>query len=62
MNPVELNTLITFLNNYLFCRLDKRDFFKLALFFSQLGKEMLSLQAMRDICLKESKDCKDLLT
>jgi hypothetical protein len=59
MNPVELNTLITYLNNYLFCTLDKRDFLKLALFLSQFSKEMLSLQAMRDICLKELKECKD---
>jgi hypothetical protein len=56
MNPVELNTLITYLNNYLFCKLDKGDFFKLALFLSHLSKAMLALQAMRDICLKENKD------
>jgi hypothetical protein len=62
MNPVELNTLITALNNFLFCKLDKGDFFKLALFLSHLSKEMLAMQTMRDICLKENKERKDLLT
>jgi hypothetical protein len=62
MNPVELNTLITYLNNYLFCKLGKGDFFKLALFLSHLSKAMLAMQTMRDLCLKEAKECKDLPT
>jgi hypothetical protein len=62
MNPAELNTLITALTNYFFCKLGKEDFFKLALFLSHLSKAMLAMQTMRDICLKEHKERKDLPT
>ncbi len=55
MNPVELKTLITALNDYLFCKLGSEDFIKLALFFSILSKEMLSMEEMRRICKLEEK-------
>jgi hypothetical protein len=62
MNPVELNTLIAYLTNYLFCKLEKRDFLKLALFLAHLSKEMLEMEAMRNVCLKDCKGGGDSLT
>lgn len=55
MNPVELNTLITSISNHLFCNLKEREFFNLGIFLSLLSKEMLSMEAIRDLCKLEKK-------
>lgn len=55
MNPVDLNTLITSISNYLFCNLKEKDFFNLGILLSLLSKEMLGMEAIRDLCKIEKK-------
>ncbi len=55
MSPVELNTLITSVSNYLFCKLEEKAFFNLGIFLSLLSKEMLAMEAVRDLCKWQDK-------
>ncbi len=50
MDPVKLNTLITYFSNYLFCSLNDRSFYNLGLFLSLLSKEMLTMEAVKGLC------------
>lgn len=55
MNPVMLKTLITYISNHFFCTLKEKDFFNLGLFLSLLSKEMLEMEAIRDLCKFEER-------
>lgn len=55
MNPVELNTLITYMSNHLYTNLDEKEFFNLGVFLSLLSKEMLTMEAVRDLCKWEKE-------
>jgi len=50
MRPTEMNALLTLVTNYLYTSLDEREFINLALFLSLLSKEMLAMEAIREIC------------
>ena len=56
MRPTELNALLTVVTNYLYASLDEADFTKLAIFLSLLSKEMLAMEAIREICKLEKED------
>lgn len=58
MNPVELNTLITYMSNHLFCNLEEKEFFNLGIFLSLLSKEMLTMETVRELCRIEKKEDK----
>ena len=53
MRPTELNALLTLVTNYLYTSLEEREFINLALFLSLLSKEMLAMEAIREICRTE---------
>ena len=56
MRPTELNVLLTVATNYLYTRLDEKDFTNLAIFLSLLSKDMLAMEAIREICRIEKED------
>lgn len=55
MNPVELNTLITAVTNYLYCSLPEKDFFNLGIFLSLLSRNILAMETVRDLVKIERK-------
>jgi hypothetical protein len=57
MDPVKMNTLITYVCNLLYCKLSERDYIKLGVFFSVLSKEMLTMDAMKELCEWEKRHC-----
>lgn len=56
MRPTELNALLTVIVNSLYTSLDEKDFTNLAIFLSLLSKEMLAMEAIRELCRFEQKD------
>jgi len=57
MRPTELNALLTLIVNYLYTSLDEREFTNLAIFLSLLSKEMLAMEAIRELCrIEEAAD------
>ena len=50
MRPTELNALLTLITNYLYTSLSEREFLNLGLFLSLLSKEMLAMEAIRELC------------
>jgi len=50
MRPTELNALITVIVNYLYTSLDEKDYTNLALLLSLLSKEMIAMEAFRELC------------
>ena len=56
MRPTELNALLTVLTNYLYVSLDEREFTNLAIFLSLLSKEMLAMEAIRELCRLEKEE------
>ncbi len=58
MNPVQLNTIITYFSNYLFCSLSDRSFYNMGLFLSLLSKEMLTMEAIKGLCESEQDRCR----
>ena len=56
MRPTELNALLTVFTNYLYVSLDERDFTNLAIFLSLLSKEMLAMEAIRELCRLEKEE------
>jgi len=55
MRPTELNALLTLIVNYLYTSLDEREFTNLAIFLSLLSKEMLAMEAIRELCRLEQE-------
>ena len=61
MRPTELNALLTILTNYLYTTLEEREFTNLGIFLSLLSKEMLAMEAIRELCrIEEAADDKDV--
>ena len=56
MRPTEINALLTVVTNYLYTRLDEKDFTNLALILSLLSKDMLAMEAIREICRLEEQE------
>lgn len=56
MHPTELNALTTAITNSLYCSLDEKDFFNLALVLNMMSKEMLAMAEMKALCQWESKN------
>ncbi|MCL2841914.1 MAG: hypothetical protein FWE28_00405 [Oscillospiraceae bacterium] len=50
MRPTELNALTTVIVNYLYTSLEEREYTNLAIFLSLLSKEMLAMEAFRELC------------
>ena len=59
MRPTELNLLLALAANYLYTNLEEREFTNLALFLSLLSKEMLTMEALRELCRIEKEEEKD---
>jgi len=55
MRPTELNAILTVLVNYLYSSLDEKDFTHLAIFLSLVSKEMLAMEAIRELCRLEEE-------
>lgn len=55
MDPVMLNTILTYISNYLYSNLKEKEFFNLGLFLSLLSKEMLEMNVIRDLCKWEKE-------
>jgi len=55
MKPTELNAMLTVAVNYLYTNLDEKDYTNLAIFLSLLSKEMLAMEAIRELCRLEKK-------
>jgi len=51
--------LLTLLTNYLYSSLEEKEFLNLALFLSLLSKEMLAMEAIREICRIEETVAKE---
>lgn len=49
MQPTELNLLLAVVTNYLYTSLTEKDFSNLAIFMSLLSREMLTMEALRDL-------------
>lgn len=49
MQPTELNLLLAVVTNYLYTSLAEKDFSNLAIFLSILSKEMLRMEAIREL-------------
>ena len=50
MRPTELNLLLALATNYLYTSLSEREFMNFAIFLSLLSKEMLAMEAIRELC------------
>ena len=55
MRPTELNALLTVIVNYLYTNLEEREYTNLAIFLSLLSKEMLAMEAIRELCRIEKQ-------
>ena len=56
MGPPELNAILTAIVNHFYTTLKERDFTHLAIFLSLLSKEMLAMEAIRELLRLEKKD------
>ena len=56
MGPPELNAILTAMVNHLYTTLAEREFTHLAIFLSLLSKEMLAMEAIRELCRLEKND------
>ena len=56
MRPTELNALLTLVTNYLYTSLSEREFTNLGIFLSLLSKEILAMEAIRELCRLEKEE------
>ena len=56
MNPVELNTFVAAVTNYLYLSMPEKDFFNLGILLSLISKDMLAMEVIRDLCKIEQRD------
>jgi len=59
MRPTELNLLLALTTNYLYTSLEEREFINLGIFLSLLSKEMLAMEAIRELCRIEKEEAKE---
>ena len=59
MRPTELNLLLALTTNYLYTSLEEREFLNLGIFLSLLSKEMLAMEAIRELCRIEKEEAKE---